>query len=71
MVHGQLTSPEAFSEIVLKANSDGSTVRLKDVARVEMGSQDYKFTSRLNGKPAAAIAIQLTPGANALQTSEG
>lgn len=70
MVQGQLASVEAFSKVVLRANQDGSTVRLGDVARVEMGRQDYRYTSRLNGQPAAAIAVQLTSGANALKTAE-
>jgi len=71
MVQGQLASVDAFSRIVLRANADGSTVKLGDVARVELGSQSYGFSSRLNGKPAAAMAVQLSPGANALQTAEG
>ncbi|GKS84393.1 multidrug efflux RND transporter permease subunit [Acidovorax sp. SUPP1855] len=71
MVRGQLASVDEFSRIVLRATTDGSTVKLGDVARVELGSQDYRFSSRLNGRPAAAIAVQLSPGANALQTAEG
>ncbi len=71
MVQGQLVSPDEFSRIVLRANADGSTVRLGDVARIEVGSQDYRFSSRLNGRPAAAMAVQLSPGANALKTAEG
>lgn len=71
LVQGQLASTEAFSRIVLRANADGSTVRLGDVARIEVGSQDYRFSSNLNGRPAAAVAVQLSPGANALQTAEG
>ena len=51
--------------------SDGSTVRLGDVARVEMGRQDYRMSSRLNGQPAAAMGVQLAPGANALETAQG
>lgn len=70
MVQGQLASIEEFSRIVLKANPDGSTVRLADVARIEMGRQDYRFGSRLNGQAAAGVAVQLAPGANALQTAE-
>ncbi|MBJ7262776.1 MAG: efflux RND transporter permease subunit, partial [Burkholderiaceae bacterium] len=68
-VEGQLASVEAFSRVLLRANADGSAVRLGDVARVEMGRQDYRFSSRLNGRPAAAIGVQLAPGANALQTA--
>ncbi|MGX9221956.1 multidrug efflux RND transporter permease subunit (plasmid) [Massilia varians] len=70
MVRGQLASIEEFARIVLRANPDGSAVRLGDVARIDMGRQDYRFSSRLNGQPAAGIAVQLAPGANALQTAE-
>ncbi|CAN7188097.1 efflux RND transporter permease subunit [Agrobacterium tumefaciens] len=70
-VQGQLTSPEEFGSIVLRANPDGSSVRLRDVARVEVGGESYTFSSRLNGKPSAAIGVQLSPTGNALQTSEG
>ncbi|QEY62716.1 multidrug efflux RND transporter permease subunit [Metapseudomonas lalkuanensis] len=69
-VKGTLDSPEEFGRIVLRANADGSTVKLADVARLEIGSESYNFTSRLNGKPAVAGAIQLSPGANAIQTAE-
>ncbi|HBO3329438.1 TPA: multidrug efflux RND transporter permease subunit [Pseudomonas aeruginosa] len=68
-VKGTLDDPKEFGQIVLRANSDGSTVTLADVARLEMGSESYNFASRLDGKPAAAGAIQLAPGANALQTA--
>ncbi|KAA3501364.1 multidrug efflux RND transporter permease subunit [Rhizobium rhizogenes] len=70
-VQGQLTSPEEFGSIVLRANPDGSSVRLRDVARVEVGGESYAFSSRLNGKPTAAIGVQLSPTGNALQTSDG
>ncbi|MFT0891797.1 multidrug efflux RND transporter permease subunit [Pseudochelatococcus sp. G4_1912] len=70
LVRGQLTSPEEFGAIVLRANPDGSSVRLRDVARIEVGGQDYNFSSRLNGTPSAAIGVQLSPTANALSTSE-
>ena len=71
MVEGQLSSIPEFEAIVLRANADGSTVRLGDVARVEMGRQDYRMSSRLNGQPAAAMGVQLAPGANALETAQG
>ena len=71
MVEGQLSSIPEFEAIVLRANPDGSTVRLGDVARVEMGRQDYRMSSRLNGQPAAAMGVQLAPGANALETAQG
>jgi multidrug efflux pump len=70
-VQGQLTSPEQFGAIVLRANPDGSSVRLRDVARVEVGGESYNFSSRLNGRPSAAIGVQLSPTGNALSTSEG
>ncbi|WP_085717571.1 efflux RND transporter permease subunit [Pseudomonas sp. B28(2017)] len=69
LVKGQLSTPEEFADIVLKANPDGSTVRISDVARVEIGSQEYQFSTRLNGKPSTAVAVQLSPGANALNTA--
>mgnify|MGYP005752434727 CR=1 FL=1 len=69
IVRGLLGSPEEFGEIVLRANPDGSTVRLRDVARIEVGGETYQFGARLNGKETAAVAVQLAPGANALQTA--
>ncbi|MDY0308236.1 MAG: efflux RND transporter permease subunit [Castellaniella sp.] len=69
-VNGQLTTPEEFGNIVLRANLDGSTVRIHDVARVELGSDNYQFGARLNGKPTAAFALSLTPSANALETAK-
>ena len=69
LVDGQLTTPEAFADIVLRANPDGSEVRIGDVARVEIGSQEYQFSTRLNGKPSTAISVQLAPGGNALETA--
>ena len=68
-MRGQLTTPEEFGSIVLRANRDGSTVRLRDVARIEVGGMDYRFTTRLNGKPTAGLAVMLAPGANALATA--
>ena len=68
---GQLSTPEAFAAIVLRANVDGSKVVLGDVARVELGAQSYGFSNRENGQPATAAAIQLAPGANAVRTAEG
>jgi multidrug efflux pump len=69
LVRGQLRSPEEFGAIVLRANPDGSLVRLRDVARVEIGGESYNFASRLDGQPSAAIGVQLTPTANAMATS--
>ncbi|WP_206957723.1 multidrug efflux RND transporter permease subunit [Trinickia acidisoli] len=68
-VRGQLHSPQEFAAIVLKALPDGSVVRLGDVARVELGADSYTFWSRLNGKTAATVGIQLGPLGNALETS--
>ncbi|KWZ48411.1 multidrug transporter [Burkholderia savannae] len=61
-----LTTPEQFGDILLRVNANGSKVRLKDVARVEVGGDSYDTSSRLNGKPAAALAIKLATGANAM-----
>jgi multidrug efflux pump len=69
LIKGQLTSPEEFGQIVLRAESDGSTVRLKDVARVEVGAESYNMSTRINGKPAAGASVELAPGANALNTA--
>lgn len=69
VVKGQLTSVEQFGNIVLRANADGSTVRLKDVARIELGAQSYGTRARLNGQPSTGIGVQLSPTGNALQTA--
>ncbi|MFK0333549.1 multidrug efflux RND transporter permease subunit [Rhizobium sp. NPDC090275] len=69
LVQGQLGTPEQFGEIILRANPDGSTVRLKDVARIEQGAESYNFTSRLNGQPSAALGIQLSSTGNAVAVS--
>jgi multidrug efflux pump len=66
----RLETPEQFRNIVLKAGTNGAVVRLRDVARVELGAQSYAVVSRMNGLPAAGIAIQLAPGANALTTAD-
>jgi len=63
---GRLSTPEEFGNIVLRTAADGAVVRLRDVARVELGSQSYSSYSKLNGKPAAAFAIYQSPNANAL-----
>ena len=70
VVDGQLSSVEQFGRIVLRANPDGSTVRLKDVARIELGAQTYATSARLNGKPSTGIGVQLSPSGNALATAE-
>jgi multidrug efflux pump len=69
VVTGQLSSIEQFGNIVLRANPDGSTVRLKDVARIEIGGQSYSTSARLNGRPSTGIGVQLSPSGNALETA--
>ena len=66
----RLEAVDQFENILLKVNTDGSQVRLKDVARVELGAEDYSVSSFYNGNPAAGIAIQLASGANALDTAK-
>ena len=70
VVNGQLGSVEQFGNIVLRATPDGATVRLKDVARIELGAQAYATSARLNGQPAVGIGVQLSPSGNALATAE-
>src|SRR5664279_5367960 len=70
VVAGQLTTVAQFGAIVLRANTDGSTVRLRDVARIELGGQSYGTIARLNGKPSTGIGVQLSPTGNALATAE-
>lgn len=67
---GRLSEPEEFENIILRAGSDGNSLRLKDVARVELGAQDYAFNATFDGKPAVPIGVFLKPGANALETSD-
>ncbi|MFI4930989.1 MAG: efflux RND transporter permease subunit [Burkholderiales bacterium] len=67
---GRLSDPKQFEEIIVRANPDGSTLRLKDVARVELGSKDYDFIGRVNGKAATLVGIFLQPGANALNVAK-
>jgi hydrophobic/amphiphilic exporter-1 (mainly G- bacteria), HAE1 family len=68
---GRLTSPEEFEQIVVRAAPDGGIVRIRDVARVELGAQDYTVIGRLNGKPSAIIAVYQLPGSNAVQAADG
>ncbi|MBR3899188.1 MAG: efflux RND transporter permease subunit, partial [Elusimicrobiaceae bacterium] len=67
---GRLKTAEEFEEIILRANPDGTSLRLKDVARVELGSQTYEFTGFFNEKPAVPIGVYLSPGANAVATAK-
>jgi len=69
VTQGKLVTPEEFGNIILRAKADGTTVRLKDVARVELGAQDYSIKSRLNGRPSAGIGVKLSPTGNALETA--
>ncbi|KFN40157.1 MAG: hypothetical protein JU82_04855 [Sulfuricurvum sp. MLSB] len=66
---GRFSTPEEFANIIIRAKNDGSMIRLKDVARVELGAQNYEFFGRVNGKPAAMIGIFADVNANALDTS--
>lgn len=68
---GRLSTPEEFAQIILRASTDGATVRLGDVARVELGAESYLNRLEVNGQEAAGLAVQLTPGANALAVAEG
>ena len=67
---GRLSTVEEFENIILRANEDGSLLRLKEVARVELGSKDYEFLGRINGNPSTLVGIFLQPGANALSVGE-
>lgn len=67
-VQSRLSTPEAFGEIRLRTLTDGSTVRLRDVARIELGSESYTTTAFHNGQPSTGLAIRLATGANALET---
>jgi hydrophobic/amphiphilic exporter-1 (mainly G- bacteria), HAE1 family len=71
LAQGRLTSPEQFENVIVREAPDGGTVRVKDVARVELGAQDYSIVSRLNGKPAIIIPVYQLPGSNAVQTAAG
>lgn len=67
----RLQTPEQFAAILVKTNSDGSVVRLKDVARVELGGENYGVVARFNGMPASGLGVKLASGANALDTAQG
>lgn len=67
---GRLSNPDEFGNIILRSNADGSALRLKDVARIELGSKDYEFMGRFNGKASTLVGIFLQPGANALSVAE-
>src|SRR5579871_2046222 len=71
IAQGRLASPAQFGNVIVRETPNGGTVRVKDVARVELGTQDYSMLCRLNGKPAAGLAVYQLPGSNAVQTVEG
>ncbi|HEY8460067.1 MAG TPA: multidrug efflux RND transporter permease subunit, partial [Blastocatellia bacterium] len=68
---GRLQTPEEFGQIVVRSNPDGSVVRLKDVARIELGALNYQQRSRMNGQPSATIAVFQAPGSNAINVANG
>ena len=70
ITEGRFSDPDEFADIILRANPDGSNVRLRDVASVELGAQNYSSAAKLNGQPMAGMAVQLATGANALQTAQ-
>lgn len=69
-VKGRLIDEQEFGNIVLRNEPDGSFIRLKDVARIELGAKDYSISAKLNGSPSASFGIALSPGANALETAD-
>src|SRR5712672_1063141 len=71
LAQGRLSSPEQFENVIVREAPDGGIVRVKDVARVELGAQDYSIISRLNGKSNIIIAVYQLPGSNAVQTAAG
>jgi len=71
LAQGRLTSPEQFGDVIVRETPNGGTVRVKDVARIELGTQDYSTVSRLNGQPSATVAVYQLPGSNAVQTAAG
>lgn len=69
LAQGRLTSPEQFGNIIVRESPNGGVVRVRDVARVELGAQDYSMASRLNGRPCAVVGVYQLPGSNAVQTA--
>src|SRR6266436_5252274 len=69
LAQSRLVSPEEFGKIVVRENPDGGIVRVRDVARIELGSQDYSIAGRYNGKPSAVLALYQIPGSNAVQAA--
>jgi HAE1 family hydrophobic/amphiphilic exporter-1 len=71
LAQGRLKTPEQFGDVIVREAPNGGTVRVRDVARVELGTQDYSLSGRLNGQPSAVIAVYQLPGTNAVQTVAG
>ena len=71
LAQGRLLSPEEFGTIVVRETPDGGTVRVRDLARIELGSQDYSIAGRFNGKPGAIVAVYQLPGSNAVDAANG
>src|SRR5262249_61968123 len=71
LAHGRMGTPEEFANSIIREGRKGGTVRVKDVAGAELGTQDYSIVGRLNGKPCAIIAAYQLPGSNAVQTVGG
>jgi len=71
LAQGRLKTPEQFGDVIVRETQNGGTVRVRDVARVELGAQDYSIIGRLNGKPSAVIAVYQLPGTNAVRTVAG
>jgi HAE1 family hydrophobic/amphiphilic exporter-1 len=71
LAQGRLVSPEEFGQIVVRETPDGGTVRVRDVARIELGAQDYSVSGRFNGKPSAIVALYQLPGSNAVDAAAG
>jgi HAE1 family hydrophobic/amphiphilic exporter-1 len=69
LAQGRLTSPEQFGNVIVREDRNGGNIRVRDVARVELGGQDYSLISRLNGRPSAILAVYQLPGSNAVQTA--
>ncbi|MDP2824686.1 MAG: efflux RND transporter permease subunit [Sulfuritalea sp.] len=70
VTRSRLATPEEFGDVIVRSSANGATVRVKDVARVELGAQDYSIQARIDGQPTAAIAVRMAPGANALDTAK-
>ena len=70
VTRGRLQTPEEFGNVIVRAQPDGSTVRVKDVARVELGAENYNIFARMDGQPNAAIAVRVAPNGNALDVAK-